>query len=90
MSQTDTHPERTRARTCIERLSGRPDVVDVDLIPAGEGVYSDHPTIEIAIEADGVPPAISHELGEAGVWVRESRPRSGEWMTVIATSEETQ
>jgi len=86
MSQSDTHPERTRARTCIERLGGRPDVLACDLIPAGEGIYN-APTIEIAIEADAVPPAISHELGKAGVAVREARPRH-EWMTVIATSEE--
>ena len=81
----DTHPQRTRARVAIERLGGRPDVIDVDLIPAGEGVH-DPTTVEIAIEADGVPPAVSRELGKAGLWVREVRPRMGEWMTVIATT----
>jgi len=83
----DTHPQRTRARVAIERLGGRPDVIDVDLIPAGEGVH-DPTTVEIAIEADGVPPAVSRELGDAGLWVREVRPRMGEWMTVIAVAEE--
>ena len=87
MSQPDTHPQRTRARVAIERLGGRPDVIDVDLIPAGEGVH-DPTTVEIAIEADGVPPAVSRELGKAGLWVRETRPRMGEWMTVIATAAE--
>jgi len=85
MSHPDTYPQRTRARVAIERLGGRPDVIDVDLIPAGEGIH-EAATVEIAIEAAAVPPAVSQELGKAGLWVREVRPRMGEWMTVIATT----
>ena len=87
MSQPDTYPQRTRARVAIERLGGRADVIDCDLIPAGEGVH-DPTTVEIAIEAAAVPPAVSQELGDAGLWVRETRPRHDEWMTVVATAEE--
>ena len=87
MSQSDTHPQRTRARVAIERLGGRADVIDVDLIPAGKGIH-EAATVEIAIEAAAVSPAVSQELGDAGLWVRETRPRMGEWMTVIAVAEE--
>ena len=84
----DTHPQRTRARVAIERLAARPDVLACDLIPAGEGVH-DSPTIELTVEGDsGIPPKVAAEIGKAGVWIREVRPRMGEWMTVIATAEE--
>ena len=84
MSEAQGYPARSRCRTAIERLGGRPDVLGTDLIPATADPSGQY-TVEIAVDADAIPAGILRELGQAGLDVREASPRA-DWMVVVATA----
>jgi len=86
MIQSQSYGPRARARVCLERLAARPDVVGHDLIPATTDPTG-QPAIEIVIDADAVPAGILGELADAGLGVREARPRDGH-MLVVATADD--
>lgn len=84
MSEAQNYEARTRARVCLNRLDGRPDVIGHDFIPAAADPAG-QPTVEISVKGDAIPAGILQELGQAGLDVREASPRA-EWMVVIATA----
>jgi len=84
MSEAQNYDARSRARVCLNRLDGRPDVIGHDFIEARDDPTG-QPTIEIAVDADAIPAGILRELGQAGLDVREASPRA-EWMVIIATA----
>jgi hypothetical protein len=73
---------RDQARGALARLSGRPDVIGTDLI-APDTDPTGRWTIEIAIDADAIPPAVAEILSHQGLSIREAGPRA-EWYTVVA------
>lgn len=76
-----TVEQRNRARRVIQQLGSRPDVIGTDLVsPATDpsGCW----TIEIALESEGLPPAIVRILGEAELTIRDVRPRQSWWHCV--------
>lgn len=77
-----TVEKRNRARRVIQQLGERPDVIGTDLVspaidPSGRW------TIEIALDADGLPPAIVSLLAEAELTIRDVGPRQS-WCHCIA------
>jgi hypothetical protein len=86
MIQSQSYGPRARARVCLERLAARPDVVGHDLI-AAQADPTNKPTIEIVIDADAVPSGVLGELADAGLGVREARPRNGH-LLVVATADD--
>ena len=88
MSDAQGYPSRSRCRTAIERIGGRPDVIGTDLIPAAADPTNQY-TVEIAIEGDAIPAGVLRELGQAGLDVRQAGPRA-DWMVVVATAGDPQ
>jgi len=76
--------QRNRARAAIEAIAGRPNVIDTDLI-APNCDSTDRWTVELAIDADAVPPAILQILADEGLSIRETAPRA-DWQTVVAVA----
>jgi len=73
-----TVEQRNKARQVIQQLGERPDVIGTDLVspaidPSGRW------TIEIALDADGLPPAIVSLLAEAEMTIRDVGPRQSWW-----------
>jgi len=72
---------RNRARRVIQELGKRPDVLGTDLVspaidPSGRWA------IEIALDADGLPPKIVTLLAEAKMTIRDVGPRQSWWHCV--------
>lgn len=70
--------QRNRARRVIQQLGDWPDVIGTDLVspaidPSGRW------TIEIALDADGLPPEIVSLLGHAEMTIRNLGPRQSWW-----------
>jgi|AntDeeMetagen134_2_1112570.scaffolds.fasta_scaffold07526_4 hypothetical protein len=73
--------QRDRARRVIYHLTDLPAVVDTHLIPPKvdpSGCW----TIEIVVDADGLPPEVTQELGKAGLTIRQAGPRQSVWHCV--------
>jgi len=87
MSEAQNYEARTRARVCLNRLDGRPDVIGHDFIPARDDPTG-QPTIEVSVKGEAIPAGILQELGNAGLDIREASRRA-EWMVVIATAGDT-
>jgi hypothetical protein len=73
---------RDQARATIARLAGRPEVLGTDLVdpdtdPTGRW------TVEIAIDADAVPPAVLQILADEGLSIYDAGPRA-EWHCLVA------
>ena len=76
-----TVEQRNRARRVIQALGERPDVIGTDLVsPAIDP--SNSWTIEIALNSDGVPPAVVSLLAEAELTIRDVGPRQSWWHCV--------
>ena len=76
-----TVEQRNRARRVIQALGERPDVIGTDLVsPAIDP--SNSWTIEIAIDSDGLPPAIVSLLADAKLTIRDVGPRQSWWHCV--------
>jgi len=76
-----TVEQRNRARKVIQALGERPDVLGTDLVspavdPSGQW------TIEIALDSDGLPPAIVSLLADAELTIRDVGPRQSWWHCV--------
>lgn len=73
--------QRNRARRVIQTLGERPDVIGTDLVsPAIDP--SNSWTIEIALDSEGLPPAIISLLAEAELTIRDVGPRQSWWHCV--------
>lgn len=81
MPHNCTVEARNKARAAIETLAARPDVVAHDLIPP-QTDPSDRWTVELRIDADGLPPAIVAELADRRLTLRHSGPRQSMWHCV--------
>lgn len=73
--------DRNRARRVIQQLGDQPDVLGTDLVspaidPSGSW------TIEIALDADGLPPEIVALLADAEMTIRDVGPRQSWWHCV--------
>ena len=82
MSSCEHLDARDQARGALARLSGRPEVLGHDLVapdvdPTGKW------TVEIAIDADAIPPAVAEILSDQGLSIREAGPRA-EWFCAVA------
>lgn len=77
-----TVEQRNQARRVIQKLGERPDVIGTDLVspaidPSGRW------TIEFALDADGLPPAIVKLLADAEMTIRDVGPRQSWWHCVV-------
>ena len=73
--------QRNRARRVIQTLGERPDVIGTDLVsPAIDP--SNSWTIEIALDSEGLPPAVVSLLAEAELTIRDVGPRQSWWHCV--------
>ena len=76
-----TVEQRNRARQVIHALGKRSDVIGTDLVsPATDP--SERWTIEIAIDSNGLPPAIVSLLAEQELTIRDVGPRQSWWHCV--------
>mgnify|MGYP006885848672 FL=1 len=73
--------DRNRARRVIQQLGDRPDVLGTDLVPPAIDPTGSWP-IEIALDADGLPPEIVTLLAEAEMTIRDVGPRQSWWHCV--------
>ena len=77
-----TVKQRNKARRVIHQLGDRSDVIGTDLIspaidPSGQWA------IEIALDAEGLPPAIIELLAQAEMTIRDVGPRQSWWHCVV-------
>jgi hypothetical protein len=76
-----TVKQRNKARRVIHQLGDRSDVIGTDLIspaidPSGQWA------IEIALDTEGLPPAIIELLAQAEMTIRDVGPRQSWWHCV--------
>jgi hypothetical protein len=82
MGRCEYLDHRDRARRAIRRLKDRSDVLGVDLLTP-DADPTNRWTVELAIDADAVPPAVLAILADEGLSIRETGPRA-DWQTVVA------
>ena len=84
---TCTVEQRNRARRVIQQLGDHPAVIGCDLVsPTTDpsGCW----TIEIALDADGLPPEILSLLAAAELTIRDVGPRQSWWHCVVIVEPE--
>ncbi len=77
-----TVKQRNKARRVIHQLGDRSDVIGTDLIspaidPSGQWA------IEIALDTEGLPPAIIELLAQAEMTIRDVGPRQSWWHCTV-------